>query len=325
MNAQTVSLFGLNRLTASVGMAIKQKLPSLNVIGYDPRVGKNIGKAAVEIGAIDAVASSQRAAAKGDIIIFGYPLNETEALFADIGTEIETHAVMTDFGPLKRPVQAWADQYLVNGHFVAAMPVPNVAALEQNDRSVEAADPELFKESLFCIMPSTKVDQGAVETISGLGTVFGTDPYFIDMDEYDIYAQGLEILPTLVAGALFRGLRSQTGWGDLQKMAGFPFAQVTKPLDRDDRIAHMIAQNPNGMMHWLNLMIGQLEEIRGWVSTHDRDTLDGILSDISSDRELWQHAREQNDWSEVSTADVRQNLMNDMFLGGLGKRFRRED
>ena len=148
--------------------------------------------------------------------------------------------------------------------------------------------------------PSASVDQAAVDTISDFGRVLGTDPYFIDMDEYDVYVQALEVLPVLLSGALLRGLQNQTGWEDLQKMAGLPFALGTKGTEKHASTAGLIDLSRTGITHWLNIVIGQLEEMRGWVEKVDRDTLGGLLEDIDSDRERWLYARRENDWSTVS-------------------------
>ena len=67
MQVQTVSLLGLNRMTGSVGLALKKTLPSLKIVGYDPRIDKKIGKAALQTGVIDNLVSSQREAAKADV------------------------------------------------------------------------------------------------------------------------------------------------------------------------------------------------------------------------------------------------------------------
>jgi prephenate dehydrogenase len=223
MKAQTISIIGLGRTGASVGLALKASHLNVTVIGHDK--DGDAAKAAQEAGAID---SRQwrlvRAAAEGDIIILAVPDSEVEGILEAIGQDIREHALILSFSSLKGAGQRWADRYLQTGHYVGAVPVLAASALQDGTPGVAGARVDLFRDSILCLMPSPRTDPQAVETAVNLGTVLGAKPFFLDADEYDNLVLGVETIPGLLAAALFAAITEANGWRDMLRFANLPFA-----------------------------------------------------------------------------------------------------
>ncbi|MBK7180086.1 MAG: prephenate dehydrogenase/arogenate dehydrogenase family protein [Chloroflexi bacterium] len=227
MKAQNVSIIGLGRLGASIGLAVKKSSATMTVIGHDRN--QDVAKIAQSpVGAVDKVeANARNLASRADILVLAVPMSELEPLLSVIGDAIQPHALILDFSSLKQPGLKWAAKYLVQGHYVGASPVLAADWLTDGRVEVEAASADLFKNSIFCLMPSPKADPQAVETAVNFGSLIGAVPYFVDPMEYDSLLQGLEVVPGLLGAAMFRAITQSTGWRDMLRFAGLPFAQTT--------------------------------------------------------------------------------------------------
>ncbi len=148
-------------------------------------------------------------------------------------------ALVLDLSVLKGLSQRWADQYLARGHYVGVMPVLSAPYLSDGRDELEAATADLFKNSIFCLMPSAKADPQAVDTAVNFGRLLGANPYFVDPMEYDSLVQGIETLPGLTAAALFGTLKKTTGWRDILRFANSSFALGTQSLQHGTDITSL--------------------------------------------------------------------------------------
>jgi prephenate dehydrogenase len=159
------------------------------------------------------------AASEADILIINVPLSDLEMTLEVAGAEVREHTLLVDLSNMKAVGQKWADQYMVQGHYVGAKPVLAADTLTDGRIGITAARADLFKKSVFCIMPSVKADPKAVETAVNLGRILGATPFFLDAFEYDSLMQGLEAVPGLVSAAMLRAVTKSSGWRDMLRFA----------------------------------------------------------------------------------------------------------
>lgn len=270
MKAQTISIIGLGRTGASVGLALKASQLRVSVIGHD-RDGK-AAEAALKAGAIDNKHwRLVRAASDGDIIIVATPESEVEDILKSIGQDVREHTLVLNLSSLKGPGQRWAERYLQSGHYVGAVPVLAAAALTDGTPGIAGARADLFRDSIFCLMPSPSADPQAVETAVNLGAVLGAKPFFIDADEYDSLVLGVETIPGLLAAALFGAVTSAGGWRDMLRFANLPFAQATLPLRDDEALALRALNDPGATLHWLDEVLSGLLDLRERIAEGDSE------------------------------------------------------
>lgn len=302
-----------------MALAIKQEAPSLNTVGYDS--DSTLTKRAAEKEIVnDAELDLDKAIAEADILIIDLPQTETENLFNVLGGLMREHVVFTHLTPKAKHYQKLADSVVKKGFFVGSAPVQSAQTFESRvvDDPVAAARADYFKNSLFCLMPSPNVDEGAVKTVRGIGQLMGADPYFIDSAEYDVYQLALKTLPQVTSLALFESLHRQTAWKDLLRMAGNDFyAGTSQFADKGQSLAKDVFEDTQTAIHWINQMIGSLEEIRRWIEVTDEETLASLFSERGFERDIWIQTRKENQWEEVQQADVDQQSFRDMFMGSM--------
>lgn len=325
MKAQTVTIVGMDRLGVSIARALKASPAGLEIVGHD-RFRELAQKAKDELGAIDkAEWNLVSAATAADILVLSVPLAELETTLMVIGDEIQPHALVLDLSSMKSRGQKLADQYLKRGHYVGVVPVLSAAYLKDGRDELDASLPDLFRNSIFCLMPSPRADPQAVETAVNFGRLLGAVPYFIDPMEYDSLSQGVETLPGLAAAALFAALQKSTGWRDMLRFANSSFAMATQPLQQGTDITAQVLNDRTATLRWLDAYLQELTELRRLIQSGDKDMLELTLGNFLVQRERWLRERAENEWAEGVETKIDRPSVSDQFLGGwLGGKLKKD-
>ena len=318
MKTETIAIVGLDKVTASVGMALRESDLGLSVLGYVK--DKGIAKKAREIGSVDDTTSNLvNAAQAADIIVLKMPSSEQSITLEIVGEEIRDHTLVIDLSRFKGASQKLADMHIKQGHYVGANPVLAASKLLDGNMSLAAAQADLFEHSIFCVMPSAKADPQAVETAVNLGRILGATPYFLDPYEYDSLMQAVETLPGLLGAAMFRAVSQATGWRDLLRFAGLDFALSTASVENQD-IAALAVNDKEASLRWMDAVLAELQVMRRLVSEGDQERLSLILDDVIEDRYRWIDERTRNAWTEESSEPEIGGFSIGAQLFGFGRR-----
>ncbi len=313
MRAQTVALVGLNRVSASMGLALKRPELKLKVLGFDK--DKRLGREAQQRGIVDESRWNLiNAVAEADIVVLSVPASDLEHTLRQIGQDLQPHALVLDASPVKSQGQKWAEAYLPQGHYVGVRPVLAASALADGRTGLEAATPDLFRQSVMCFMPAASAAEKAVETAVNLGLLLGAQPYFLNPEEYDSLEQGLDTLPGLLAAALFRAINQATGWRDMLRFAGADFALSTAPLHNPD-LGYLALQNKTAALRWLDSLIGELRVLRRQLYQEEAETLTALLQQTAAARTEWLQQRAHNDWQELPLPSADPLTIRERLLG----------
>jgi prephenate dehydrogenase len=302
MQTETVTIIGLDRISASIGLGLQANDLGLTIVGSDQ--DSSVGEQAKQLGAVNKlVGNPVSAAGAADILILNVSLAEQEAMLEAVAGEIRDHVLIIDLANLKSPGLKWAKKYIQQGHYVGASPVLAANSLLDGRFGVEAARSDLFKQSVFCIMPSANTDPKAVETAVNLGRILGATPFFLDPMEYDSLVLGVETTPGLLAAALFRAVTKSTGWRDMLRFAGLQFSLSTASLDSPD-LVELALYDKEASLRWLDVVMAELEDIRRLVADGDLERAALIFQELSYERRRWQFERQNNDWTQVESPDL---------------------
>lgn len=317
MKAQTISIIGLGRTGASIGLALKASKLSVSIVGHDRDGGA--ADEAEKAGAIDRKQwRLVRAVSDGDIIIIAVPDEELKSTLQAIGQDVKDHALILNLAHLKEPGQRWADEYLEKGHYIGAAPVLAADALADGTPGIAGARADLFRNSILCLMPSPKADPQAVETAVNLGTVLGAKPFFLDAAEYDNLTLGVETIPGLLAAGLFNAVADRSGWRDMLRFADLAFAQATLPLRQDEALALRALNDRQATLNWLDDVIVSLQSLRRRVAEDDYEQLAAYLQSLSLERDRWLLDRQENQWEEVPQQEFERPGFLSQMLGRRG-------
>jgi prephenate dehydrogenase len=324
MKAQNISIIGLGRLGVSIGLAVQQSSLEVSVVGHDR--DNDVAQLALGTGAVNKLEVDVRnLASKADILVLAVPFTELEPLLSVIGDRVQGHTLLLDLTPLKAPSLKLAEKYVGQGHYVGANLVLSAQWLVDGRTELEAASGDVFKNGVFCLMPSPKADPKAVETAVNFGRLLGASPYFVDPMEYDGLLTGVQTVPGLLAAALFRSVAQSTGWRDMLRFAGVPFAMSTQPLMGGEDIVHEALSNKISTLRWLDAVMVELKAIRRLVQDGEAEILTAALSGLFLDRSAWLAEREKNLWIEVDAPDLESYSISSHFLGSLASRRKKDE
>lgn len=323
MKAQTISIVGLDRIGASIALAIKASSLQMTVLGHDR--DNEVARRAQQMKIIDkADWSLSGAAAAADILVLSVPAHELEATLPTIGRDIKGHTLILDLSPLKGLGQKLARQHLKQGHYVGAVPVLAARWLADGRSGLDAARADLFRNSVFGLMPGPKAEPKAVETAVHVGNLLGATPFFLDPLEYDSLVQGVETVPGLLAAAMFRAVAQSTAWHDILRFAGLPFSLMTAALGQEADIPYLALHNQAATLRWLDALMEELRQTRRLVAQGDREQLAAMAELLSHDRQLWLKERAENDWDEKEIPGLEDVSSGFDLMGNLG-RLRKKD
>ncbi len=315
MNAQTITLIGINRTTLSIGLALRKTALGARLVGFDFDSALT-QQAKDEVNAIDkAEWNLNKAVAQGDILLLNLPQQEVESVMQAMADDVQPHALVLDLSPLKGRGLALAQKHLSRGHYVGVQPVLAAAHLADGRADLTLATADMFQNSVFCLMPGVQADPRAVETAVNFGRLLGATPYFLDPQEYDGLMQGIETMPSLLAAALFNTLYAATGWRDMLRFASLPVALTTSPLQAGSEIAELALHSSETSLRWLDAIIHDLQEMRRLIQDKERETLEATFVDLQAKRAQWLRERAKNDWHEAVKHDIQRSSFAEQMLG----------
>lgn len=303
MKTQTIAIIGMNLIGVSIGLALKNSAFKANIVGHDADRDKL--QFAKELKAIDKSEWNLISTIiKADIIILSLSMDELELTLEAIGNDLQEHTVILDLSSQKELGAKWAAAHLKQGHYISAVPVFGVEALMDGRSLEKVAHPELFRNSLFCMMPAKDAEPEAVETAVNVGLLVGALPYFIDAEEYDALQKGISVVPGLLSAAIFGAVQDSPGWRDMLRFADQPFAMVTKPLEKAAETSLLSVKDKSATLRWLDAVLQELHNIRRLVYEGDADIIQALLAERNQEREKWLRKRDNNNWAEEAKVNT---------------------
>lgn len=313
-----ISIVGLGCIGASIGLALRQAETeqSLFIVGHDKE--PKHASAARKLGAVDKTDWNLIGACEqADIVILALPMNAIEETLKALASDLKIGCVVTDTASLKEQVVGWAEELLAETvSFVGGNPVVTLAG-----SGPDAADADLFRNSLYCITPAANAHPDAVSLVSNLVSLLGGQPYYLDPTEHDGLMAGVEHLPQALALALVYGTTQESVWREMRKLAGGGFEQISALIGEDpDASSSLLLANKDNLVRWLDAYMVALKSVRDLVAEGGHEPLAQYIDDTVVARRQWLKDRRES-FAESKPAQVeRGSFMRQMFLGGKRRR-----
>lgn len=319
-----VTIIGLGCVGASIGLALREHVPELEVVGHDAE--PEHARRAARMGAVSRTDWNLPAACEGArLIILALPLPAVRETLEVLGPHLEEGCVVTDTATLKVPVLEWARKHLPAGiRFISGTPFPGPAAEGTLPVGTEAARADLFEDGFYCITPAHDTDPGAVTALLDLIRVLGARPLFLEPLEFDGLQAGVGDLPALIATALLRATVGSPGWMDMRKVAGAGFVAATEPAASDPTALRTAALlNRENLLRRLDMFLAELDRIRQWLVDQDEEALEAAYEGAAAGRTRWLEDRAAGTWGElpeVGEVPSAADQFGQLLFGGLFRR-----
>lgn len=230
-------IVGTGLVGGSLGLALRREGGVERVLGYDSDPA--MLEQSLRCGAIEEPTEGIRElAAACDLVFIAVPVRSIEGIIAAAAPYLRPGTAVSDVGSVKAKVVKAASEILPRDiSFIGGHPL---AGSEQ--RGVEFADPDLFREAYYVLTPSPECRDESYSRLHALITSIGARVIAMDPKQHDRAVSVISHLPHIMAMGLMNLALERAEEYPLLRLAAGGFRDMT-------RIA---ASNPG---IWLDILI----------------------------------------------------------------------
>ena len=271
---ERITIVGTGPISASIGLRlVKADSKNTEVVATS---GDRVALTRFsKIGAAHKTVGNLGSAIKGaTIVLLDTQITETRELLETIGPILDDGCVVTDIGISKTRMMEWAEEYLPRGvSYVGGHPL-----IKKQPTTLDDADPSLFDDIRYCIIPSRSADQQSVRVVVGLVEKLGAKPLFLDPQEHDSYAAAMSYLPIVLSAAYVNATTGSSGWREMHRLAASEFGELSRLVSEDplNNEAACLA-NPDELVYWLDQLIAELYSYRNQIKERSDDLVDSLI------------------------------------------------
>jgi prephenate dehydrogenase len=305
-----ITIIGTGLIGGSIGLALKQRaIDDLIIVAHDRE--PSVAGRAVKRGAADRRELNLHSAVKNaDLIILATPALAVKETLEYIGSDLIPGTIVTDTCSTKVEILKWAHELLPRGvSFVGGHPMAG-----REFAGIDAADPNLFVEATYCILPATDASKDAVDTITGMVNLLGARHYFIDPAEHDSYVAAVSHLPIAISTTLINIAAKSNAWREMGQIAATGFRDVTRLASGDPTMSRDIyLTNSEAITYWIDAFIQELTDFREKIAKRDPD-IENIFTQAMEYRDRWLAKRLEDNEMPVEIPTSSENIAA-MFVG----------
>ncbi len=224
MKLRKLAIFGVGLIGGSFAAALRQAGAVTRVAGVG-RSRANLERA-LELGVIDEIAADARAAVRdADFVLVAVPVQQTEALLAQIAPHLEPDCVLTDGGSTKRDA-AEAGRRSLGAKLAQFVPAHPIAGAERS--GVAAATATLFRGRLVVLTPLPETADSALSRVEAAWRLCGARLVQMDPLRHDQVFAAVSHLPHVLAFSLVSMLAVRPDASELFSFAGAGFRDFTR-------------------------------------------------------------------------------------------------
>jgi prephenate dehydrogenase len=284
MRFRRVAVIGVGLIGGSFALALKKARLAGHVVGAG-RSRANL-KRALKRRAIDSIANSAGAAAKGaDLIFVSTPVSHFEEIFKEIRPNLKPSAIVTDGGSTKRDVVAAARKGL-GGKISQFVPGHPIAGAEKS--GVAAASSDLFSEKMVVLTPIRGNSLSQVKTLERTWSKLKARISRMSPTEHDAVFAAVSHLPHLLAYGLVSDIAGRHNSKQLFGYAAGGFRDFTRIASSHPEMWRDICiANADRLLRELALFERKMRKIRSMLKGRKSKSLEKTFSAARSARDRW--------------------------------------
>ena len=282
-----ITIIGTGLIGTSLALALNEsQLKDLQVVGTDSdrlarsRAEKRKAFHKVENRLLNAIDGA-------DIVVLATPVMTMKEIMELIAPELPSGCVVTDVGSSKKVVLEWAQEILPDTvDFVGGHPMAG-----KEESGPDSAEPDLFQDKTYCVIPDKKASQQSVSEITTMVEAIGAVPYFIGVDEHDSFVAAASHLPFLLSTSLVGCTSKSANWEDIAQLASSGYKDISR-LASGDTVMHrdICLTNNQPIISWIDAFIKELYEIRNILAEEagpDSEKVKKVFDDVADARAQW--------------------------------------
>ncbi len=194
LKESTVAIIGLGLMGGSLAIALKDHCKAIFGIDTNPHTVKLARQKNI---VTKANSDPAKLLPQADIIILAAPINHIIKLIEQLPNLHPGSPILLDIGSTKTEIiqamQNLPDRFdPIGGHPMCG----------KENLSLENADPALFKNAPFALVPLERTSQTALQTAEQIVNLIGANPLWLDAQTHDRWAAATSHFPYLLSAAL---------------------------------------------------------------------------------------------------------------------------
>ena len=190
---ERIALIGLGLIGSSIARAVRLRMPTVHLIGYD--ASAEVREVAARLNLLDDIADRAGAAVTdADLVILCVPVGAIAEVAATLAQDLPPDAIISDVGSSKAViVRALAEALPLH----AVVPAHPVAGTERS--GPEAGFAALFDKRWCILTPAAGTDEAAVARVTAFWERLGSRVERMDAGHHDLVLAITSHLPHLIA------------------------------------------------------------------------------------------------------------------------------
>ncbi|MDO5685982.1 MAG: prephenate dehydrogenase [Neisseria sp.] len=282
---QTLTLIGVGLIGGSLALDLKRAGKVSHVFGVD--IDADNLERALERRVIDhALPALTDEAARADVVMIATPVAAMPQVMRTLAQHTDASTVITDVGSTKQlTVRAFRD-YLPQ-HFARCVAAHPIAG---SDRSgATAARFGLFEDKKLVLCPHEAQDAAGLALIRSLWETVGAQVHVMSAAQHDRIFSAVSHLPHLLAYAFMHQIAQDGERSALLHFAASGFRDFTRiAASHPDIWADVCVANREDILAHLQDFYRELDVLRGWLQSGDRQALHDFFAAAKEARDRWQ-------------------------------------
>lgn len=283
MAIKQITVIGLGNIGGSIALAVRNnEAADVTVTAYVRR--PEAGREALRLGIVDGVSDDLGEAVAGaDLVVLATPVSAMEVLMQQINPHLATGAVVVDVGSTKVDVNAMGRQHIgPAATFVGGHPMAGSAAA-----GLSGANGELFKGTVFCVVPEPDTPRTACQALEQLLEWIGARPLQLSAPQHDLCVANVSHLPMLLASVLVTTMTNSSQWDVTSQLAAQGFREMTRMAAGSAEVRQSICStNRQAIAGAIDDFIDTLQDYRQHILQDDEELL-ALFEDARSARGSW--------------------------------------
>jgi len=263
-----IAIIGLGLMGGSLGAALKRGARADRVLGYARRAETR--DAALAQGIVDEAFESPSACVReADVVALCLPVLAMEPCLVECRNALQGGALVTDVGSTKRDLHASLTTALdgVDALYIGSHPMAG-----SEESGLQAANPELYRDSVVIITPEEGVDDARIMQLWEFWVSLGAIVQATSPAEHDRIVAATSHFPHLLASVLVRHVLSREH--DVEPYCGSGFRDSTRIAEGPSDVWHdVFNSNRENVLAELKAFEEQLASVRGILESEDFDAL----------------------------------------------------
>lgn len=281
---KTLALIGAGLIGGSLALALRARLPDLQVRVFD--LVETHSRAAVQLGIATQACGDPASAVRGaDLVVLAAPVGALPALFATLRPHLADHAIVTDVGSTKANVLVAARQELGSA-FSRFVPGHPISGAERSGPS--AAQPDLFRGRRVVLTPVVETDASALARVTQVWESTGASVFLLEAAQHDAVFASVSHLPHLLSFALVDELAARPDAALLFSYAAGGFRDFTRiAASHPDMWRDIALDNRDALLAELDAYLGAVQTLRDRVAAGDGPALHACFDRARVARLRW--------------------------------------